>query len=827
MRQRLRIALAGGIGFALIGSLGALAWLPAGAADASTSAATKNGTGPFSDVSFTVAKTKGLVNEVVEVTWKNAKPSEPAGSTRRQFMQLMQCWGDDPSGPRPEQCQFGAVSAISADPFAPDTGTRQVGYASTAGRPRDPLETHPADEFGNVLIPFESVDGRKVGGRADDVAVFFDIQASNELSPAPTRGDGTGQEFFEVQTNNEAPGLGCGQLVSKAGQTPKGRSCWLVIVPRGDTEVNGTKPNDNDAGDRAGRLQSSPLSATNWANRVQFPLEFQPLGGSCKLGTTLTPILGHENATEAISRWQQSLCAATGTVFDFSQLSDDNTRGTINGGDASLGIVGAPLPKDPADGKAVYAPIAISGFGFAYNLELRTLGTDPPDLRLRSGQRVTDLKLNARLVAKLLTQSYRFGVTVPSKLDEKIPRRMEDDPEFRELNPWIEGFNYQVDNSLWTIVTPLTPSDATALVWKWIAADPDARAFVAGTADKWGMVVNPDWKGADLDTESFPKLDQACRPALVNEIDLCVADAFPYSGDAHEAVLAATKGDTLARNSWDRGGPGSPPGFRKSNRQPRGGRGIMVFSDTGTAARYNLPMAQLKNANGKYVGPDNANLLAAVAKFKKSSTPGVLTPDPTVKDDQAYPLTMISYAVTVPAALSTKARTEYSGFLKYAAGAGQKPGVAAGSLPSGYAPMPKSLISLTNAAATAVKNFKPPTPKPEPTPKPSGAGRGTNPGGGGSGGGGGDSGSAPPPATGGEPTPAPSDSDPLGSGSVVPTPAPTDDITPTSATPALPENKAGNALLWVLVVGLAAATAARMAPYAQARRQLRSTQPRR
>lgn len=820
--RRARLALVAGLATVLVGSAGALALLPADAAGTTgSSAVTKKGAGEFADLAVTVAKTKGLINEVVQVSWKGGIPSQPPGETRRQFLQIMECWGPDPSGPRPEQCQFGAANATVADPFASEVGARRVRFPPTSGLPVDPAETHPTGPNGSGYIGFEAVDGRRVGGREEDFSVFFDRSGSNEITPAATHGDGTGQEFFEMQTANEAPGLGCGQLVSAPKATPKGRSCWLVVVPRGGIEVDGSRPNDEAAGDPAKRLQTSPLSATNWAARIVFPLEFQPLGGSCPLNSTLTPILGHENATEAITQWQQSLCPATNAVFDYSQLSDDAARGNVLGTDPSLSITAGALPRTPPTGSPVYAPVAVSGFGFAYNLDTKVLPSEPVELRPRAGQRVTDLKLTPRLVAKLLSQSYRQGVTVPESLPESNPRRIEDDPEFKALNPVLNGINSVLSNSIWTIVSPLTPADAVLQVWKWIASDAEARDFLAGKPDPTGMVINLAWKGADLSTPAIPKLDQACRPAFPGQADLCVPDAFPYSNDMHEAVLAATKGDPLGRPCYDQGGPGSPPAFKKCTNQAKGQRGIMVVSDSATAARYNLPMAQLRNANGKFVGPQPANLLANVAKLKPSSTPGVLTPDPAVKDDQAYPLTVISYAVTVPAALTPAARRAYAGFINYAAGPGQKTNGAVGSLPAGYAPMPAALTKTSTATAKAIAGFTPATaPKPTPTPKakPSGSGAGKPSGGGGNSppagvdsSGSGSGAPVPDPGTGAPaPTPAPTTAEP---GAEVPTtvpPATADPAAPAvvSFTPAASLGRARLSLLWLVLGGAIAAAGA-------------------
>src|SRR5262249_50308420 len=137
-------------------------------------------------------------------------------------------------------------------------------------------------------------------GRTD----FFDSQTTNEIPLAQTNADGTGQQFFEVQTIRQSTGLGCGDPITTGGVTAGGK-CWLVVVPRGSTEVNGTNRTST-------HVDSSPLSESNWDNRIVFPLEFMPVGNACPPGAQDRRIVGHELALEAVSRWQSALCANGG-----------------------------------------------------------------------------------------------------------------------------------------------------------------------------------------------------------------------------------------------------------------------------------------------------------------------------------------------------------------------------------------------------------------------------------------------------------------------------------------------------------------------------------
>src|SRR5262249_36954324 len=129
-------------------------------------------------------------------------------------------------------------------------------------------------------------------------------------------------EFFEMQTSIEAPALGCGDPIPGPGGKLVGRPCWLVIVPRGNREVDGSVRTDS----QLNGLVSSPLSASNWANRLVVPLHFLPVGASCPIDTQDRPVMGQEMATEAILRWQPTLCAQRKVFFSFSQTSDDVAR---------------------------------------------------------------------------------------------------------------------------------------------------------------------------------------------------------------------------------------------------------------------------------------------------------------------------------------------------------------------------------------------------------------------------------------------------------------------------------------------------------------------
>ena len=341
----------------------------------------------------TVSKTDQLVNEVIKVDWTGGVPT----SGQANFLQIMQCWGDDAAGPSREQCQFGGLQ----NQLGGWASTRQVYYGGSLS---DTNETYvPPVGY----VPFHPVNG------ATDVPEgntnqFYDQYTTNEIARGITYRDGTGEEFFQVQTGREAPGLGCGNIVTSAVNGSKARhKCWLVVVPRAGDEL----PGINHV--TSGGVLTSPLSVTNWAQRIVIPLNFQNLGDSCPIDATEVPTYGTELMTNAMSSWQPALCQQADTVYSFTQVPDDLARTTAitgTGDEAGIGFVGQSIPAQTAGtAKLIYAPLTISGLGIAFLINQQSLYGAPADVVYQNGRLVSDIKLTPRLVAKLLTQSYMAG----------------------------------------------------------------------------------------------------------------------------------------------------------------------------------------------------------------------------------------------------------------------------------------------------------------------------------------------------------------------------------------------------------------------------------
>ena len=102
-----------------------------------SSAVTLSGDGPFSSLKVTVSQTSSLIDQVVRVSWTGGAPTVPTGQSAADYLQIMQCWGDDPSGPDRTQCEYGGQAGNVQGLDSLQT-TRQV-YVGPAVI--DPLET--------------------------------------------------------------------------------------------------------------------------------------------------------------------------------------------------------------------------------------------------------------------------------------------------------------------------------------------------------------------------------------------------------------------------------------------------------------------------------------------------------------------------------------------------------------------------------------------------------------------------------------------------------------------------------------------------------------
>ena len=742
--RRLRLAASA---FAVLIAAVGLATTPAhparaaAAAPADASPLTRGGSGQFSSLQVTVSQTKDLINQNVDVSWTGGTQTEPPGAFYVNFLEIMQCWGDDPAtGPDPSQCEYGGLT-VGAAVSGNYVTTREVATTGLV----DPKETDvpPGYNGPDVYMPFQPAPQAAPTAPysrpplvSQDNSDYYDNADTNEIDYTLTDADGSGNQYFQMLTNTQSPGLGCGQEVADpaaaGGQTVE--PCWLVVIPRGNVEVNGNAVSGTTA---ASALQSSPLSASNWADRIVFPLEFQPVTTACAIGADEVQTAGDEQVADAMDSWQPGLCAKDpSTPYSYAEVSDDSARNELETTAPALQFVSDPLftPFGQTPPDVLYAPVAVNALTISFYIQA------PPNSPGAGGQ-ITQLNLNARLLAKLLTQSYRDSVAANDPFTDVPtgnPVDLTSDPEFLALNPQFKGLNFGENNlganDIPDIILPFGDADAYSELWNWITQDPAARDFLDGYQDNdpqhdgnpnySGMTVNPNYYKLQLPIEDFPTVDPYCAPVqavtTVNpETPLCGIALHPYVNTMDDGAADASQGNQGLRTTWtdigdEIGDWGTSPA------EADGKIAVLALTDAASAAKYDLPTAQLCNDEAGQTDPDGqispaGNLATdclpateqtmdeAVGDALPSAVdPSVLIPNTHSVDPYAYPLTTITYAATVPSDLTEAEGAQYAQLLNYIAGPGNTVGLDPGDLAPGYAPLPAALAAQTVAAASAM-----------------------------------------------------------------------------------------------------------------------------
>jgi hypothetical protein len=736
-------------------------------------------------VTVSVSQTQGLLGrQNVDVKWSGAQPtggviSDPNSSlapTQEYPMVILECRGqEDASLPAAQQVSpqtcwtHGSAARFASDgtAFAPWTIDRYasaVDRAVVQGLPSD-LPSGCGGGISQKWLPFIAADGTSYGygplGCDGMPPEDFNLDTSSQSVPpnatfAATQPDGTGAVKFDMWTAAENASLGCSATVQ----------CTLEVIPimgiscdpYGVSTDSGTLPADRiptgsdlttaqvdcEAGGNfpAGSGQGSGIfpsatvsgefwwSASNWRNRMSFPLTFAPTSNACSAtdGRTAISVYGSELMTEAMTQWTPSFCldpklfkithVQTGEPLAQSLLGD-----SLSGVDAAFGSVPPPYPFQVS---TVQAPIAATGFAVTFNIDDATRHA------------VTTLHLTPRLLAKLITESYlgrdmsHYCAACPNPYGAMSanPITIENDPEFIALNP---GISRTDPVSAAAMIMLDSNSDVTYALTSYINADPEARAWLNGQPDPWGMLVNPNYKGISLPLYRWPLLDTTV-PDFGGTIPCQTPDTpTPW------LPLVASPTPTLATTAIDVEFASSPAkvacnalstdasaGFQwaATGRQGPGIRFVIGVTSLAQANRYDLNVAALQSAsfvpdasakftdgNGRiFVLPSQASLKAAMSQ---------LTADPTKKlwtvnyaglqsTPSAYPGIMPVYLDVPVTGLDSDLASKYATFLSFAAGTGQIRGTSFGQLPDGYLPLTKDngaadLLAYDAVAAAAIR----------------------------------------------------------------------------------------------------------------------------
>lgn len=716
-----------------------------------------------------VDKTTGLRDhESINVSWSGAipttdiasDPSSPQARDDQNPVVLLQCRGTvdqvNPETcwtqtaieryitPRPASLKF---PPWRVDRYATATDRQAVVDAPTPYPAVCQTVSSPVERW----LPFTGANGTTypygpanacAGSAPESAFVDSNLSIPGNATYATTRADGTGSAKFDVWSDQTNASLGCSSAVP----------CSLVVVPiegiSCDVTAAGLPPADQPTGDdataAADACQATALtnnglpanisvtgglwwSASNWRNRVAVPLSMQPDPIDCSLGSAKTPvdIYGSELLIQATQSWTSKACVDPSlSPFKHIQTGEPQARNLLGLNPRGIDAAFVSNPPDtPYPTPTVNAPVAFTGFAIGFTI-------DDAD-----GHEYTNLKLTPRLLAKLLTESYPGDPAVKAGHLSHNPLDMSQDPEFIALNPGIpKGGTSGVNISASTLFALSSDSDVMYALTSYITVDPEARAWLDGQPDPWGMTVNPAYWKIQLPVQQWPLLDTYEPTSIYNANNLCLQDnpvpylpliASPVSrlatiSLATRFAIAPSQTVCVLPNGDSNGAKLVPLG-----RQQIGSRFMVAVVSLADAARYRIDTAALQtksppdtdpekfDTKGRmFIAPTTSSLKSAATSLKfddgTSTWPipysAMVGPGAT---GNAYPGAMVVYAEVPTQGLDPKTAASYANVLKFLATSGQVSGTGQGQLPDGYLPLTSSnglgaLSSYTIKAATAV-----------------------------------------------------------------------------------------------------------------------------
>ena len=693
----------------------------------------------------------------IRINWTGAQPSggrasNPYGENgqlQEYPVVILQCRGlDDPSLPAgkrlsPETCWTQSVAQRSqltkSDSeaawrhdldAAPEDKERTSGMAPFPSAEECP--TADIEPYSTHLTPFRAATGTTYpacdsGHMPPEAAVGAAFPAAEMAAFTDT--DGTGSVLFEVRTDTENESLGCNHEVD----------CSIVVIPivglscdqpssppttsdaacrKGGRFAPGSSNFTNDAIDQAVG-PSLWWSASNWKNRFSIPVTFGLPPDTCDVLDPRPPtgFYGSELLAQAALQWAPAYCLSDDRFkYQLNQMSDEAGWNLMESGGGPAAAVSSEHEQRGSD-PVGYAPTAVTGFSVGYVI-------DRPD---NAGE-YAELRLNQRLVAKLLTQSYLgsdLGRGHPGIGSN--PLSINTDPEFVALNP---GLSQTAQEAAATVLSLSNSSDVIEQLTDWISQDADAMAFVSGKPDPWGMRINPEYKGIDLPRAEWPLLDDyvpqtqsTCRQENPGVYFTQLAAPVTTMRKISEALLDAwpnvqTRCDFDASTNLYKLG--------RIDRQSYGSRFMLGIVSLGDAERYGLRSAALRTSGTSYVAPTDRSLGAAVAMSRQSGrfAPFVLDQAQVRRSASAYPGAMVVYTAARLRNLPEDDAAKVAQFIRVSLTEGQRPGSGNGELPAGYLPIRRTGVTgklyasgMAVAAAVAAQT-------PERTPPTAGPGQG-------------------------------------------------------------------------------------------------------
>lgn len=761
-------------------------------------------------VTVTVSATKDLRDrQGLTVSWSGAHPTggtPPDPNTGNAAyleypMVILQCRGTaatvDPTtcwAPTGEErFQFDTLTAHPAwrlDRYASASDRKQfvlpkpwpAACTNEASDPHAPGSNIQSERW----VPFAAADGTKFAGTPDvmNLCGGYPPEAANGASTlalpdnttfAPTQPDGKGSSRFDVRDAEDNASLGCSNKVacSLVVIPIMGISCDLATAGASEAALDGCKDTGFYTGTQTGgggSLQNTTemavrgqlwWSASNWRNRFVFPLTLAPPANICDIigGKQPVYVQGSELMTQAATQWSTQFCLDSSyTPFTHVQTPEPQARNGLAAAESSgtldlPGSVRAAFTSAPPGGvyslPTVHAPVALTGFAIVFAIDDAEKHT------------VTQLKLTPRLLAKLLTESYPADNFIQGPLynDKRRdvsyqalqgnPLNITQDPDFIALNPSVPKIGTGVrSDAASTLMALSSSSDVMTALTSYINADPDARAWLNGKPDPWGMVVNPSYKGIALPLDTWPLLDTytpkyyvrgtdspnpCLRDSPVPYLPLVAAPKLSLALISQSMQYAIPNSTTLCTYSTGLGGEEliATEKLVTANRQSPGNRFVLGLASLGDAQRYGLQTASLLSAESNespfqtFVSPTNHSLRQTfqLTSFDSASGSWPIPYDKIRSDSNghAYPGAMVVYGDVPTSGLPPANARAYARLLDFAAGTGQTPGLSAGQLPPGYLPMTSAngmgaMVTYTRNAATDVRAQNGLVPPQQPTP---------------------------------------------------------------------------------------------------------------
>jgi len=323
-------------------------------------------------------------------------------------------------------------------------------------------------------------------------------------------------------------------------------------------------------------------------------------------------------------------------------------------------------------------------------------------------------KSNAAGVGNVPTKEPRAPWTM-----EKSHLDLGHDPEFQALNPTklSESYSSIAASALYTVSSD---SDVMFSLTSYINADPEARAWLNGKADPWGMTVNPNYLKIPLPTQSWPILDTFVPQRLVDTVGCWRDSPTPWlplvqAPVSDPSIVALNMTFTVANSQTECKNPNQPnQKLGAVGRQVVGRRfqlGVVSYAD---AQRGQLKLASLQTQSGapkdvqfdtaagrSFVPPTEQSIAAAVGMLRPDVKLGTWPIPYAAMRSQAagkaaYPGVLLASADIPVKGLTRDEATRLSKFLTFAATLGQTPGFGNGQAPPGY-------VSLTSMATKKIR----------------------------------------------------------------------------------------------------------------------------